>query len=90
MLKGPSIPETMIKTIYIMQYEIAQSRSEIAHVVMQIKAHELLWWDLDRAREMIRMGEASAEEQMPKIKQLLPFYTDSCRTRLIRKGRKSY
>lgn len=90
MLKGPSIPETMIKTIYIMQYEIAQARSEIAHVVMQIKAHELLWWDLDRAREMIRMGEASAEEQMPKIKQLLPFYSESCRVRLLRKGRKSY
>jgi NTE family protein len=90
MLKGPSIPETMLKTIYIMQYEIAQSRSELAHVVMQIKAHELLWWDLDRAKEMIKMGEASAEEVMPKIKQLLPFYADSCRIRLVRKGRKSY
>lgn len=90
MLKGPSIPETMLKTIYIMQYEIAQARSEIAHVVMQIKAHELLWWDLDRAREMIKMGEAAAEEVMPKIKQLLPYYADSCRVRLVRKGRKSY
>lgn len=90
MLKGPSIPETMLKTIYIMQYEIAQSRSEIAHVVMQIKAHELLWWDLDRAREMIKMGEAAAEEVLPKIKQLLPYHADSCRVRLVRKGRKSY
>lgn len=90
MLKGPSIPETMLKTIYIMQYEIAQARAELAHVVMQIKAHELLWWDLDRAKEMIKMGEGSAEEVLPKIKQLLPFYSDSCRVRLVRKGRKSY
>lgn len=89
-MRGPSIPETMIKTIYIMQYEIAQARSELAHVVMQIKSHDLLWWDLDQAKEMIRMGEASAEEVIPKIKSLLPYFSDSCRVRLSRRGRKNY
>jgi NTE family protein len=89
-MRGPSIPEIMMKTIYIMQYEIAQARSEIAHVVMNIKSHDLLWWDLDRAREMVKMGEASAEEVLPKIKSLLPFYSDSCKIRLTRKGQKSY
>lgn len=89
-MRGPSIPETMLKTIYIMQYEIAQARSEISHVVMNIKAHDLLWWDLDRAKEMIKMGEASAEEVIPKIKSLLPFFADSCKIRLLRKGRKNY
>ena len=80
----------MLKTIYIMQYEIAQARAEIAHVVMQIKSHDLLWWDLDQARKMIAMGEASAEEVLPKIKQLLPFFSESCKVRLVRKGRKNY
>ncbi len=89
-LRGPSIPETMLKTIYIMQYEISQARSEISHVVMNVKSHDLLWWDLDRAKEMIKMGEATAEEVIPKIKSLLPFYSNSCQVRLVRKGRKNY
>lgn len=90
MLRGPSIPETMLKTIYIMQYEISQARSEISHVVMNIKSHDLLWWDLDRSKEMIKMGEATAEEVIPKIKSLLPFFSDSCQIRLTRKGRKNF
>ncbi len=89
-LRGPSIPEIMLKTIYIMQYEISQARSEIAHVVMNIKSHDLLWWDLDRAKEMIKMGEATAEEVMPKIKSLLPFFANACQVRLVRKGKRSY
>jgi NTE family protein len=90
MMRGPSIPEIMMKTIYIMQYEISQARSEIAHVVMNVKAHALLWWDLDQAKKMISLGEASAEEMLPKIKSLLPFYADSCKVRLVRKIRKTF
>lgn len=90
MLRGPSIPETMLKTIYIMQYEISQARSEISHVVMNVKSHDLLWWDLDRAKEMIKMGEATAEEVIPKIKSLLPFFANSCEIHLGRKSRKGY
>jgi NTE family protein len=89
-MRGPNITEIMMKTIYIMQYEIAAARSELAHVVLNIKSHDFLWWDLDRARDMIRLGEASAEESMPKIKSLLPFHADSCKVRLTRRGRKSY
>ena len=53
-------------------------------------------WSLDTkeekrtAREMIKMGEASAEENIKKIKSLLPFFADSCKVRLTRKGRKTY
>jgi NTE family protein len=90
MMRGPSIPEIMMKTIYIMQYEISQARSEIAHVVMNVKAHSLLWWDLDQAKQMISLGEASAEEMLPKIKSQLPFFADSCKVRLVRKNRKNF
>ncbi len=89
-MRGPSILEIMMKTIYIMQYEISQARSEIAHVVMNVKAHSLLWWDLDQAKKMISLGEASAEEMLPKIKSLLPFFADSCKVRLVRKTRKGF
>lgn len=87
---GPSIPETLMKTIYIMQSEISAARSELAHVVMTIKTESLLWWDLDRAKEMIALGEAAAEQVIPKIKSLIPFFADSCKVRLTRKGRKHY
>lgn len=89
-MRGPSIPEIMMKTIYIMQHEIAQTRSELAHVIMQIKSHSLLWWDLDQAKEMIRLGEASAEDVLPKIKSLLPYFANSCKVPLRVRGRKTY
>ena len=42
------------------------------------------------AKEMIKMGEATAEEVIPKIKSLLPFFSNSCQVHLTRKGRKDY
>lgn len=90
MLRGPTIPEILMKTIYTMQYEIAQARSEIADVVMNVSAANFLWWDLDKADEIIRLGEARAEESLPKIKALLPFFSDSCKVRLEKRGRKRF
>jgi NTE family protein len=89
-LRGPSLPEVLMKTIYTMQYEIARARSGIADVVMQINANDLLWWDLDRAAEIIKIGEMVAEENLPKIKALLPFFANSCETHLTRRGKKNY
>ena len=89
LLRGPSLSEVMLKTIYTMQYEIAQARAALAHVVMQINASDMLWWDLDRAGEIIQIGQSVAEEALPKIKALLPFFSDSCRVHLAPKGRKT-
>jgi NTE family protein len=90
LLKGPSITEIMMKTIYIMQYEIAAARSELAHVVLEMKSHNYLWWDLDKAKDIIRVGEMIAEENMPKIKSLLPFHADSCRVKLVPRNPKTF
>jgi hypothetical protein len=79
-----------MNTIYTMQYEIAQARSELADVVMNVSAANFLWWDLDKADEIIKLGEARAEESLPKIKALLPFFSDSCKVRLEKRGRKRY
>lgn len=89
-LRGPSVFEILMKTIYTMQYEISSARSSLAHVVMQVNANDMLWWDLDKASEMIRLGESVAEESLAKIKSLLPFFSDSCRVHLSSKGRKIY
>lgn len=90
MLRGPAIPEIMIKTIYTMQYEIAQTRSSLSDVIMHVSSGNYMWWDLNKAEDIIRLGEASAEESLPKIKSLLPFYANSCRVDLVPRGRKTY
>jgi hypothetical protein len=89
-LRGPSIPEILMKTIYTMQYEISETRSGLADVIMHINAPDLLWWDLDKSDGIIRLGEAAAEENMSKIKSLLPFFAESCKIRINQPGRKSY
>ena len=73
-----------------MQYEIAEARSKLAHVVMEINAQGLWWWDLDQANEIIQLGESAAEENLPKIKSFLPYFSDSCKIRLTHRGRKTY
>jgi len=85
-MRGPSIPEIIMKTIYTMQYEIAAARSVIADVVMNIQSTDMLWWDLDKAESIIKLGETAAEENLSKIKSLLPFFSDSCKVRLTRRG----
>lgn len=90
-LRGPTIPEILLKTIYTMQYEIAEARAKMAHVVMEIAPQgDLLWWDLDRAQEIMKLGETAAEENISKIKSQLPFFADSCKVRLRHRGRKQY
>ena len=89
-LGGPSIPTILLKTIYTMQYEIAEERAKMAHVVMDINSQGLWWWDLDQAQKIIGLGEASAEENLSKIKSFLPYFSDSCKIRLNKPGRKLY
>lgn len=89
-LRGPSIPEIMLKTIYTMQYEIASTRSGLADVVMHINAPDLLWWDLDQASNIIKLGETAAEENLSKIKSMLPFFSDHCKVRLARRAHHPY
>lgn len=90
LLKGPSIPEILMKTIYTMQYEIASARAEISHVVIKPNTKGQWWWDFDRADVFIRLGEAAAEESLPKIKSLLPFFSNHCQIKLKPTGRKIY
>ena len=81
-LRGPNLLEVLIKTIYTMQHEIALWRSEVAHVVLNPDTSEFTWTELHRAAEIVKVGEACAEEALPKIKSLLPFYADYCKANI--------
>jgi len=77
--KGPNIFEVLLKTIYTMQFEVAQARSEIAHVVLAPDTSKFTWSEFHRAPDLIKIGEELMEENLPKIKSLLPLYADYCR-----------
>src|SRR6185437_14721241 len=82
--RSPGMMEVFSKMIYTMQYEIAQARTEIAHVVLAPDLHDYLWTDFHRSEEILKLGEAAAEEAVVKIKSLLPFFSDYCKVPLGR------
>jgi NTE family protein len=72
LLKNPHIVDVFFNMIYTMEYEIAQSRLEMAHVVLHPDLKGFSWTELHRAREIIKAGERAAEEALPRIKALIP------------------
>ncbi len=80
--RSPSMSEVFFKMLYTMQYEIAQARVEIAHVVLAPDMRDFLWTEFHRSEEILKVGEASAEEAVTKVKSLLPFFADYCRVPL--------
>jgi NTE family protein len=89
-LRGPNVIEIMMKTIYTMQHEIAQWRSEIAHVVMEPDMSEFTWMEFHRSDDISKYGEACAEEALPKIKSLIPFFAASSKIPAPTPARKSF
>ena len=71
--------EVFFKMLYTMQYEIAQARAEISHVVIAPDLSQFVWTDFHRSDDILKVGQAAAEEAAPKIKSLLPFFADYCR-----------
>jgi NTE family protein len=80
--RSPGMTEVFFKTVYTMQYEIAQARTEIAHVVIAPDMRDFVWTDFHRSEEILKVGEAAAEEAVAKVKSLLPFFADYCRVPL--------
>jgi NTE family protein len=72
LLKNPHIFDVFFNMIYTMEYEVAQSRLEMAHVVLHPDLKGFSWTELHRAREIIQAGERAAEEALPRIKALIP------------------
>jgi predicted acylesterase/phospholipase RssA len=72
LLKNPHILDVFFNMIYTMEYEVAQSRLEMAHVVLHPDLKGFSWTELHRAAEIIKAGERAAEEALPRIKDLIP------------------
>ncbi|MFI5347490.1 MAG: patatin-like phospholipase family protein [Elusimicrobiota bacterium] len=72
LLKNPHIFDVFFNMIYTMEYEVAQSRLEMAHVVLHPDLKGFSWTELHRAKEIIQAGERAAEEALPRIKALIP------------------
>ena len=78
--KAPNLFQVFFQTIYTMQYEIAKSRAGSAHVTIHPDLSGFAWTELHRARELVGAGEKVAEAVLPKLKGLLPYFSDYCQT----------
>jgi NTE family protein len=70
--RAPNVLEVFFQMIYTMEYEVSQSRLEMAHVTMFPDLKGFSWTELHRAREIIQAGEKACEEALPRIKALVP------------------
>ena len=67
--------DVFMQTLHTFEYELARTRVEFAHVAIQPDLSAFEWTENHRAREIIRAGERAAEEYVPQLKALLPFFT---------------
>lgn len=80
--EAPNMAEVFFKMLYTMQYEIAQARTEIAHVTLAPDLRDFNWTEFHRSEDILKVGEASSEEALAKIKSLLPYFSDYCKVPL--------
>lgn len=78
-LKAPNVIDVFFQMIYTMEYEIAQSRLGLAHVVIHPDLKGFSWTEMHRAKELIRAGQLVAEQYVPQIKALIPYFQDHCK-----------
>ncbi|MBI5200216.1 MAG: patatin-like phospholipase family protein [Elusimicrobia bacterium] len=89
-LKAPSMLEILFQMIYTMEYEIAQSRMEMAHVSIHPDLSGFHWTEMHRAKDLIEMGESVAATAAPKIKGILPVFADHCKLPMRKQTWKTY
>ncbi|MHB2026380.1 MAG: patatin-like phospholipase family protein [Elusimicrobiota bacterium] len=82
LLKAPAMFKMFSQMFFTMEAWVARARIGFADVVMQPDLNGFSWTELDRARELIAVGERAAEQYLPQVKALIPFFSDSCRTPL--------
>ena len=65
-----------------MQYQIAASKNDLAHIMIHPETQNYSWLDLHRSKKIIPLGEDAAEEVLTKVKALLPYFSDYCKVPL--------
>ncbi|MFH1726130.1 MAG: patatin-like phospholipase family protein [Elusimicrobiota bacterium] len=78
-LQAPNMFQIFFQMIYTMEYEIAKSRSALAHVNIHPDLTGFSWTEMHRGKEIVEAGERIAEAVLPKIKAMLPYFSDSCK-----------
>jgi NTE family protein len=81
-LRAPNMFQVLFQTIYTMEYEIAKARAGLSHVNIHPDLSRFSWTEMHRAREIITAGEEIAAAVMPKIKGMLPLFSNSCKVDL--------
>ncbi|MFA5137604.1 MAG: patatin-like phospholipase family protein [Elusimicrobiota bacterium] len=81
---SPHMMQVFFQMIYTMEYEIAKAGAPLAHITIHPDLSRFAWTELHRGRELIEAGERVVEEVLPKIKAMLPYFSDSCRVALGR------
>lgn len=71
-LNAPNLIEVFFQMIYTMEYEISQSRTSPAHVVINPDLAGFAWTEFHRAKDLIQLGERIAEAYIPQIKAHIP------------------
>ena len=80
--KAPSMFRTFSQMFFTMENWVAQARLGLADVVIRPELAGFSWTQLEKAKALIEAGERAAEQYMPKVKSLLPFFADSCQVPL--------
>ncbi len=80
--QSPNIFQVFFQMIYTMEYEIARSRASEGHVHIHPDLTGFSWTDLHRAKDLIAAGERVAEAVLPKMKGLLPYFSDYCKVEI--------
>lgn len=75
-LQAPHMAQIFFQMINTMEYEIAKSRTQLAHVNIHPDLAGFSWTELHRAKEIIEAGEKVAEAAVPKVKALLPCFSE--------------
>ncbi|MCS7202444.1 MAG: patatin-like phospholipase family protein [Dictyoglomus sp.] len=70
-LFNPSLLEVLMQTINIMNWEIALRNIKLADIVINPRVENYRTFDFDKGKELIKIGESSAEKELPKIKELI-------------------
>lgn len=80
--QSPNIFQVFFQMISTMEYEIARSRASEGHVHIHPDLAGFSWTEMHRAQDLITAGERVAEAVLPKIKGLLPYFSDYCKVEI--------
>lgn len=80
--KTPGIFDIFFKMIYTMQYQVASLQTDLSQILIRPEMGNFSWIEFYKAKQIIPLGEKSAEESLAKIKSQLPFFSDTCKVPL--------